>query len=870
MSELVERLAAALGSRYRIERELGSGGMGVVLLARDLKHDRDVAIKVLRPDIAYSVSGDRFAREIRIAARLQHPNILALIDSGEADGLTYYVMPFVPGESLRQRLEREQQLPLDDALRIAAEVAEALNYAHAQGLVHRDIKPENILLSEGHALLADFGVAHVLLGAGEKLTQTGVAVGTPEYMSPEQGAGEGTFDHRADIYSLGCVVYEMLTGTPPFTGTFPVVIARKASEPVPGIRVVRDTVPPHVEHAVFQALARVPADRYASARQFAESLSDAAQLKRRTRLLMSSRQSWMLAGAATAVLLLGGTYVLVAGMPFGQTTSVMTGARYAQLTSDAGVEWFPSLSADGRWIVYAGQQSGNRDIYLQSVGGQTAINLTANSTADDDQPAFSPDGERIAFRSARDGGGIFVMGRTGEALRRVTSRGFRPTWSPNGSQIAFVTENVEMNPGNSEGVSELWIVGVDGSGARRLQSGDAVQPAWSPHGHRIAYGHRLGTPAQGDIWTIDPAGGDPVPLTDDVARDWSPAWSPDGQYVYFSSDRGGSMNLWRIAVDERSGEARGELEPLTTPATYLAHPALRGDGNRIVYASALVTINIHRLPIDPVEARVIGEPEAVTTGTRQFSSPDPSPDGERAAYYTLTQPEGDLYVSRADGTQRRQLTSDTAVDRLPRWSPDGQWIVHFSNRGGRLQLWRIRADGSDLSQITTLPSAFNAWSPDGTRLAVLEGTLADSGGLVLLDPFGAPDQRAEPLPPFDLGRFAVNSWSPDGTRLVGQIGLPGGMGRGIAVYSFQTGRYDKLTDFGEWPVWLPDSRRILFVARGNAFYVLDSRTREVRQIWSHPRDVIGPPRLTRDGRWAYFSRRVTEADLWMLTLAPPS
>jgi Tol biopolymer transport system component len=380
----------------------------------------------------------------------------------------------------------------------------------------------------------------------------------------------------------------------------------------------------------------------------------------------------------------------------------------------------------------------------------------------------------------------------------------------------------------------------------------------------------LGTPAQGDIWTIDPNGGDPVPLTDDVARDWSPAWSPDGRYLYYSSDRGGSMNLWRIAVDERSGAPRGAPEPLTTPATYLAHPALPGDGNRIVYSSALVTVNIQRLPIDPIAARVTGDPEAVTTGTRQFSSPDPSPDGEWAAYYTLTQPEGDLYVSRSDGTQRRQLTSDTAADRLPRWSPDGRWIVHFSNRGGKLQLWRIRADGSDLAQITTLPSAFNAWSPDGTRLAVLEGTLSDSGGLVLLDPFGAPDQRPEPLPPFDLGRFAVNSWSPDGTKLAGQIGLPGGMGRGIAMYSFRTGRYEKLTDLGEWPVWLPDSRRILFVAGGNAFYVVDSRTREVKQIWSHPRDVLGPPRLTRDGRWAYFSRRVTEADLWMLTLAPPN
>ncbi|HUF28721.1 MAG TPA: protein kinase [Gemmatimonadaceae bacterium] len=864
MAELHERLGAALGDRYRIEHELGRGGMGVVFLAHDPKHDRRVALKVLRPEVANTTGAERFLREIRIAAKLQHPNILPLIDSGEADGLTYYVMPYVPGESLRDRLEREHELPLDDVIRIAREIAGALTYAHSQGFIHRDIKPENILLGGGHALLADFGVAHILLTAGEKLTETGIAVGTPAYMSPEQGAGGGGFDHRSDIYSLGCVVYEMLTGTPPFTGSYQVVLARKAVEPVPGIRVVRDTVPPHVEQAVMTAMAKVAADRFATAAQFADALAGSGHVVRTSAALRASRKRWMLAGAAAAVVMIAGTYVLIAGVPFSSGAPEMAGARHTLLTSDPGIEWFPSLSADGRWVVYAGEQSGNRDIYLQSVTGQMPINLTADSPDDDDQPAFSPDGERIAFRSSRDGGGIFVMGRTGESLRRVTNGGYRPTWSPDGEQIAFVTENVEMNPGNSEGQSELWVVNADGGGARRLPTGDATLPAWSPGGHRIAYYRRLGAPAQGDIWTIGRDGGEAVRLTTEAERDWSPAWSPDGRYVYFSSNRGGSMNLWRIPADERTGRARGAAEPLTTPATFLAHPTIAGDGSRIAYVSAQVTINIQRLAFDPVAAAVAGDPAPVTTGARQFSSPDPSPDGEWAAYYTLTQPEGDIYLSRVDGSQRRQLTDDAGADRIPRWSPDGQWVSFFSNRGGHLQIWKIRPDGSGLQRLTTRLSAYHAWSPDGRRIAAASASAADT--VIVLDAFGAEDQEPEILPTSTIGHFFVNSWSADGELLAGQIGTPGGMGRGIAIYSFRSRRYERLTDFGEWPVFLPDGRRILFVANRNAFHVVDSRTGEVRQVWSVERDIIGPPRLSADGRWAYFSRRVTEADIWMLTL----
>ena len=869
---------------YRITERIGSGGMGVVYKALDTHLHRNVALKFLPSNIEREAHAlMRFRREAQAASALNHPNIIVIHDISREAGHDFIAMEYVSGKTLDQLIPRSG-MRLDDMLKVAVQITDALATAHAAGIIHRDLKPSNIMVDDhGLVKILDFGLAKLVYqGIGEMeetattVTQTGEGriVGTPAYLSPEQAEGK-PIDARSDTFSLGVMLYQMATGVRPFRGESAVSVmsAILKDSPVAPIA-VNPALPPDLDRIIRRCLAKDPVRRYQTAVDLRNDLEELQELVKgragsiavRTKRVRQVPWQFIMV-AVGAVIGIAGSTMIWQYRQAKQAAPVHLNVAFSKLTSQPGVEWFPSLSPDGKWVVYSGGSSGRRQIYLQSVSGQTPLDLSRDTTADDDQPAFSPDGELIAFRSSRDGGGIFVMGRTGEAIKRVTHVGFHPAWSPDGTQLAFTTENVELYPQNATGRSGLWIANVTTGEIRRLYEGDAVLASWSPHNQRIAYTHRLGNPTQSAIWTIPVRGGTPKPVMSEKTTNWNPVWSPDGKYLYFSSDRRGSMNLWRVPIDEASGETRGEPEAITTPAPYFAHPSLSADGKHVAFASALVTANIQRLTLDP-SGVVNGEPAWVTTGSLRWSNPAPSPGGNWIAVYSLVQPEGHLYLVHPDGTAMRQLTSDSAIDRMPRWSPDGNWVGFFSDRNGRLELWKIRPDGSDLQQLTEGGASYLAWAPDSSRIA----TVSESdeprlkSRVFIFDPNRPWKQQSpELLPQLDppSSRFLVNDWSQDGKGLVGIAEPPIG---GVVRYSLESHKYERLTDFGEWPVWLPDSRRVLFVAHGKDFYLVDSSSKQVRKVFSVARDIIGPPQLTRDGKTAYFSRRVTESDIWLVTL----
>jgi eukaryotic-like serine/threonine-protein kinase len=879
---------AQLG-QYIILAPIGSGGMGEVYRARDTRLKRDVAIKVLPQAFVDDPERlARFHREARTLASLNHPSIVTLYGVHEADGIHFLTMELVSGKTLAELIPRHG-FPLPQFLKVAVLLADAISAAHQYGIVHRDLKPANVMvMTEGRIKVLDFGLAKLTLGAmpspeGESETLTGgeltaqhQVIGTVTYMSPEQAEGQ-RLDARSDIFSLGVMLYQMATGEHPFHGDRAIsVISSILKDSPQAPSEVNSGLPREFNRIIKRCLAKDPARRYQSAVDLRNDLEELQQQVESgetfgaVRPVSDRRVPWRSALVVVVVLSLVAGYALFwRARQSRPLESVLLDAQFLKLTSQPGIEWFPSLSPDGKWLVYSGAGAEGRQIYLQSVSGQTPLDLSRDPKVNDDQPAFSPDGEHIAFRSTREGGGIFVMGRTGEAVKRVTHTGFHPSWSPDGTQLAFTTQNVDLHPQNPEGGrGGLWVVTVKTGETQQIYEGDAILASWSPHNHRIAFTHRLGDPPRAQIWTIPVTGGNPTTLTSESATNWNPVWSPDGKYVYFSSDRRGSMNLWRVLVDESSGKSRGEPEPITTPAPYLAQPSLSADGKHIVYTSALVTANIQQLTLDPSNA-VKGEPAWVTTGSLRWSDPDPSPDGNSLVFYSLVHPEGHLYIVHPDGTDMRQLTTDSAIDRIPRWSPDGKWIACLSDRSGHLAIWKVRPDGSDLRELTEVRANYFAWSPDGSRIATLTGKIQESSSQLKTLIFAAnrpwKEQTPEVLPPEDppSDHFVVNSWSPDGERLVGQRDV---VKKGIMTYSLRSQKYERLTDFGEWPVWFPDSRHVLFVADGKAFYTVDARTKQVRKIFPVKRDVIGPPELTRDGRTVYFSRRVTESDIWLLTL----
>jgi Tol biopolymer transport system component len=516
--------------------------------------------------------------------------------------------------------------------------------------------------------------------------------------------------------------------------------------------------------------------------------------------------------------------------------------------------------------VFVSGKDGNDDIYFQRVGGENAINLTPDSPAHDYAPAFSPDGEMIAFRSDRDGGGIFVMGATGESVRRLTDFGGDPAWSPDGKELVFADVSIFV-PTGRDMHSHLWRVDVATGEVTKISEGDAVQPNWSPDGSRIVYwGLPPGT-GKRVLYTMPAGGGDAVALTDDDYFNWNPVWSGDGRYLYFSSNRGGTMDLWRMPMDVSTGRAVGEPEAVTTSSEWAAEPRLSRDGRRIVYSSARQTKRLKRIAFDAGERRFSGEPEELLASSRDIWSARPSPDGKWLAIKAID-PNEDLFVCRSDGTALRRLTNDAFKDRQPRWAPDSETICFFSDRTGRYQVWTIRRDGSGLSQVSDITDddiATPVPSPDGKRLLI--NSMVSTHGAGIMDLTGdMPVKEVEWFPPIDSTAFFVNGmWSPDGTRL---LGTTSNFTSGLYICSVESGQYQKIAEDPGGEIgfykWLADGNTVM-TQHDDRIWLVDVETGEQTAIFDTPEHLRWEGwELTSDNRWLYLLEEHIESDIWML------
>jgi serine/threonine protein kinase len=858
-------------AHYRILAALGGGGMGVVYQAQDLSLERVVALKFLPPELTRDPDAKaRFLQEARAASALDHPNICTIHEVGETDeGQLYLAMACYDGETLKQRLLRGR-LPIDEALDAAQQIARGLVKAHRHGIVHRDIKPANLMITTDEIVkILDFGIAKLVGAAG--LTRIGSSLGTPGYMSPEQARGDEV-DPRTDVWSLGAVLYEMVTGRRPFRGDNDqaVLYALFNQQPDPVEQLLPDA-PPELVQILGRLLEKDPDRRYPTA---AAVLADLRALygpvtatgTRTGAVAMtgttsvpalprqdSPRRRWPLRTALAAAVVLGG---LLATYLVQRPAAPPSHPTLERLTYLEGKETFPSLSPDGKSFVYTRLVGGRSHIFSQRVHGANPSDMSRDPASDDTQPAFSPDGDHIAFRSDRpEGGGIFVMGATAESPSRLTSFGYNPAWSPiSGEDLVFATESVSDPLVRNKANSEIWRIRVGGGEPRRVFKGDGVQPSWSPHGLRIAYWGLEGT--RRTIWTLPAAGGVPTRVTQDDYINWNPVWSRDGKYLYFASNRGGPMNFWRIAIDEASGRVQGAAEPIITTTQWSGFLSFSQDGHRFAFATDDSKANVERIAFDPAGGNVLGQPTPVTAGARPVSSLDASPDDKWIAFATSA-PQEDIFVIHPDGTGQLQLTTGNHKNRVPRWSPDGSFIAFYSDRnGGIFQGWTIKPDGSDLKLISGDEMYNPVWSPDGKRLACNAGHDQDLSLIDLRQPLAARRPTPLPRPPRPLSPF---SWSRDGERLLGLTD-----NREIFVYGFRRRSYDRIAaDAGRSAVWLHDDRRVLHVRDGKLMILDTGASRELLAPAGSSEIKAACP--SPDDRTLYTVRSVQEGDVWLGT-----
>ena len=845
----IATLAAALADRYEIMREIGAGGMATVYLARDIKHDRQVALKVLRPELGAVLGVERFLAEIKVTANLQHPNLLPLFDSGEASGLLFYVMPYVEGESLRARLDRETQLPVDDAVQIATAIANALDYAHAHGVIHRDLKPENVLMQTGQPVIADFGIALAVSKAGgARVTQTGLSLGTPQYMSPEQATGDRTVDGRTDIYSLGALTYEMLTGEPPHTGkSAQSIIAKLMTEEVRPLTVLRRNVPPHVDTAVRRALEKLPADRFATARDYRDALNARGA---------APASSYSGADAQGSDRNRGSTASRVLASP------AMTAAGFVLAAVIAAVWWTASrdrpravpvrfafrvapsqpigvtlgrtvaLSPDGQTIVYSTADSANRArIFVRSLDDLIQRPLSGSDGAL--WPFFSWDGRSLGFvdgsqlkRLPLDGGAPTLL-----AEPRFGTSG--ATWTPDG--VVFSAEG------------KLMLVPSGGGTPRLLAGSDSAAayfPVVLPSGKAVLYASQLGSNAplgvasipDGTMTLLDIQGVFPLGVIDDellYVRD-------DGLLVSVPFDSR------RLRV---TGPAVVIVGDVAVNPTGFSKAALSRDGS-LAYVSGAASVQLVLVDWGGVAA-----PLAVPAG--QMSNPRFSPDGKRVALDLRVSGRTDIWIYELASGASRRLTSDARPSTRPEWTPDGNRIVFRSTRtGSRGTLWWQPGDGSGAAEQLIDVSPKDVYegmlSPDGRTVLYRTGTL------------GAADIWYRSLKGDTTTKGVATS------RFTEHAGRLSPDGHWIAYVSNESGRPEVYVrpfpgsevtvpvsvNGGTTPMWSPDGKKIFYV-EGHKFIAASIVTSPAfaissRQLLFEGNFVFGDGHatfdVTRDGK----------------------
>ena len=799
---LFDRLNAALFDRYAFQRELGAGGMATVYLAHDAKHDRQVAVKVLKPELAAVIGGERFLQEIRVTAHLQHPHILALFDSGVADGFLFYVMPYIEGESLRDRLSREKQLPVDEAIDIAKAVASALDYAHRHKVIHRDIKPENILLHDGQPVVADFGIAlAVSVAGGTRITETGLSLGTPHYMSPEQATADRELDARSDIYSLGCVLYEMLGGEPPHTGpTVQSIIAKVLTDEPRRVRLVRSTVPPHVEEAVHRALAKLPADRFGTAQQFADALArPTMQLVAPTgptitpAAVVAAARAWLSAhrrrvtnAAVIGVLLAGAVWGWLRPMKSTAPAVVrfeLTFGRGQRVSTQTGVNL--ALSPDGAQLVYAEESNEGTQLLVRDID-QLETRVIAG-TASGSQPFFSPDGQWLGFY--QDG-----------KIRKVSLAGGPPitiaavvdllgaSWGPD-DVIAFRTGG---------GISRVSAAGggVPETVARPDSGSDLRWPDVLPDGKAALVTVFAGlTGAQLGVVSFETGTVTPLGLAGT-----NPRYVQPGYIVYGTAEQ----SLLSVRFDAARRRVTG------SPVAVLEGVMVKGGGATEFAVSSTGTLTY--LAGSPLNRLVTvdrgGAATPLPEGFRDYQDPRFSPDGGRIAVVATGQ-DHDVWVYSIAARTLSRLTFQ-GDDHDPEWTPDGMRVIFSSQRGSRRALHWLPADGSKAAEVL-LASEYELYAPTldaaGRYLAFQElrpGQQSDIG-FIRLGGEGSP----QPLvaTPFNEVSPAL---SPDGRWLAYASNESGRYEIYVRPFPGEGGRWQVSAEGGTEPVWAWSGRELFY------------------------------------------------------------